>query len=234
MGSTGTLRGVITYSGNPQPMVLDRSKDPNCTTVGSRPRYEGWFVGGEGRTLGNVIVEIARGPKAWKERPRSSTPSTLLIEEVGCEFVPRVFAVRAGTTLEFRNRDQTSHNVHFYGESNQVRGLDNVAHPAGAPNLSRKLGLPEESPVYFKCDIHPWMTAYGRVLDHDDFAVTAKDGAFEFKNLPPGRYVVQAWHEHFSDPVRRTVEVKSGESTVISATGFPFGGEAPGDRPRPK
>jgi len=220
--STGAIRGVIAYSGDPRPAMLDRSKDPGCTTDGSGPRTEGWFVGGEGRTLGNVIVEIARGPNAWRDRPRGATPGNLVIEEVGCEFVPRVFAVRAGTTIEFKNSDPVAHSVHFYGLANQGRGRDHVAHPAGTPNLPWKLDLPEESPIRFRCDIHPWMTAFGRVLDHDDFVVTAKDGAFEFKNLPPGKYVVNAWHESFSDPMKMRVEVKAGETTVAGAKSFPF------------
>src|SRR6185436_12762175 len=46
-----------------------------------------------------------------------------------------------------------------------------------------------------KCDVHPWMVGYVGVLPHPFFAVTGADGSFELKNVPPGDYVLEAWHE---------------------------------------
>lgn len=42
------------------------------------------------------------------------------------------------------------------------------------------------------CSVHPWMTAYAGVLDHPFYAVTGPDGRFEIKNLPKGKYVLEA------------------------------------------
>ena len=39
------------------------------------------------------------------------------------------------------------------------------------------------------------MNAHVGVLDHPFFAVSAKDGKFEIKGLPPGKYTIEAWHE---------------------------------------
>jgi len=49
--------------------------------------------------------------------------------------------------------------------------------------------------VPFKCDVHGWMNAYVGVMDNPYYAVTAKDGSFELKSLPPGTYTIAAWHE---------------------------------------
>ena len=49
--------------------------------------------------------------------------------------------------------------------------------------------------VPFKCDVHGWMNAWVGVLDHPYFAVTGSDGAFDMSDLPPGDYVIEAWHE---------------------------------------
>ena len=49
--------------------------------------------------------------------------------------------------------------------------------------------------VPFKCDVHGWMNAYVGVVDHPYFAVTDKGGKFELKDLPPGTYTIEAWHE---------------------------------------
>jgi hypothetical protein len=54
-----------------------------------------------------------------------------------------------------------------------------------------------EVPIRFKCDVHKWMGAYTGVFNHPFFAVTNDQGAFEIKNLPPGNYVIEAWHEKY-------------------------------------
>jgi len=43
--------------------------------------------------------------------------------------------------------------------------------------------------------VHPWMSACVGVMDHPFYDVSGKGGAFEIENLPPGDYVVGAWHE---------------------------------------
>ncbi len=49
--------------------------------------------------------------------------------------------------------------------------------------------------VPLKCDLHPWMNAYVGVVPHPYYAVTRDGGKFELKNLPPGTYTIEAWHE---------------------------------------
>jgi hypothetical protein len=46
----------------------------------------------------------------------------------------------------------------------------------------------------FKCDVHNWMFAYAGVANHPYFAVTGKDGTFTLKNVPPGKYTLEAVH----------------------------------------
>jgi hypothetical protein len=46
-----------------------------------------------------------------------------------------------------------------------------------------------------KCNIHRWMHAFIGVVDHPYFAVSGPTGKFEIRNVPPGDYVIEAWHE---------------------------------------
>jgi hypothetical protein len=71
--------------------------------------------------------------------------------------------------------------------------------------------------VPFKCDVHPWMSAYAGVLDHPFFSVSNDKGEFEIKNLPPGTYTIEAWHEKFGT-LTQTVTVKPGETKQIEFT----------------
>ncbi len=71
--------------------------------------------------------------------------------------------------------------------------------------------------VPFKCDVHGWMNAYVGVLDHPYFAVTHDGGRFELKNLPPGTYTVEAWHEKLGTQTQR-VTLAEKESADITFT----------------
>ena len=65
-----------------------------------------------------------------------------------------------------------------------------------------------------KCNIHPWMKAYVGVISHPYFAVTGDDGSFELKDLPPGDYTIQVWHEKYGTQEQQ-VTVAPQESQEI-------------------
>jgi uncharacterized protein (DUF2141 family) len=65
--------------------------------------------------------------------------------------------------------------------------------------------------VHFKCDIHPWMSAYVGVVDNPFYQVTGDDGTFSLKGLPAGTYVVEAWQERYGTQ-DITVTVGAGEA----------------------
>jgi hypothetical protein len=57
------------------------------------------------------------------------------------------------------------------------------------------------------------MKANVGVLAHPYFAVTAKDGSFSIKNLPPGSYTLVAWHETLGEKTQNiTVGAKESKS----------------------
>ena len=70
------------------------------------------------------------------------------------------------------------------------------------------------------CDVHPWMGCYIGVYTHPFFAVTGKDGTFELKGLPPGKYVIEAWHETFGTQTA-TIEVAIDETKEYDFTFAP-------------
>ena len=71
--------------------------------------------------------------------------------------------------------------------------------------------------IEIKCDIHPWMRAYLGVFDHPYFAVSAADGGFTLKNLPPGEYTIEAWHERFGVQTQKiTLGAKETKEIVFT------------------
>ena len=45
------------------------------------------------------------------------------------------------------------------------------------------------------CNVHPEMEAYVIVLQTPYYGVSTKDGSFEIKNVPTGKYELKIWHE---------------------------------------
>ena len=64
---------------------------------------------------------------------------------------------------------------------------------AGGPDLTYTFDKPEPF-LKFQCDVHPWMFAWVSVFDHPYFAVSAADGKFTIKNVPAGKYTLEAVH----------------------------------------
>jgi hypothetical protein len=81
----------------------------------------------------------------------------------------------------------------------------------------------EEVLIPVKCNVHPWMKSYIGVLRHPFFAVTGSDGSFTFQGLPPGDYVIEAWHEKYGTTEQKVTlaakETKTIEFTFTGAGG---------------
>ena len=71
--------------------------------------------------------------------------------------------------------------------------------------------------VPFKCDVHGWMNAYVGVLDHPYFATTDDKGSFDIKNLPPGTYTIEAWHEKLGT-MQQKITVGAKETKDVAFT----------------
>ena len=105
-------------------------------------------------------------------------------------------------TLKVLNGDNTNHNIHFLPKKNQQY---NFSQPKKDLKKGRDLTLMAEDVFKVKCDVHPWMGCRIGVFTHPFFAVTGKDGTFELKNVPPGTYVIEAWHEKFGSVTMNVV-----------------------------
>jgi hypothetical protein len=102
-----------------------------------------------------------------------------------------VQAVTLGTPLTLMNNDAILHNVHA-NETGMT--VFNVAMPI----KGQKLPIPMRKPGLMKlqCDAgHTWMNGWIYVFEHPYFAVTDDKGAFTIKDVPPGEYTVELWHE---------------------------------------
>lgn len=203
----GSITGTVTWKGAaPARPMLDRMSDPVCA---ANPRASEDVVVDKGRVK-DVLVRIKIGTAGTHTAP--TTPVVVVQDQ--CMYGPRVVGVVAGQTLEIRNGDPTFHNVRGNRGGKVVW---NLAQPAQAPALTRsELGQPGDV-VDLHCDVHPWMAAWVAIQDHPYFAVTGADGTFTIKGVPPGSYILEAWHPVLGITSTK-VKVKKGKATKATFT----------------
>lgn len=192
---TGTIQGRTIFAGNPDKYlpvpVFPDERFAFCASV-PQPLLQEYAVVNRGThpmTLRNVVVWIQARPDANK----SLIPTEpVLLEQRDCRFAPRVVALRAGQTLRVVNRDPDLLNVH-----SSPRVNEELHYNIAQQGASRDFTFVSERPFPVKQDVHPWMIAWVAVFDHPFFAVTGEEGSFKLADVPPGNYILEAWHETF-------------------------------------
>ena len=186
--SAADVTGKVVLKGTPKAeLTIDMASDPKCGALHSKPITTRHYVVGAGGGLANVFVYVKSGAKP-SGSPPADTP--LLLDQIGCEYMPYVTGVQVNQKFKIKNSDPTMHNVHPLPTANKEF---NFAQPV-KDQVNEKVFDKTEVAVKFKCDVHPWMFAYVGVLDHPYFAVTDKDGNFKISGLPNGKYTVEAYH----------------------------------------
>ena len=219
--AAGTVQGHVRLSGPPPGNTIIRmGVDPRCSQMngGKRVVQETVVTITDG-SLANVFANLT-GPF-----PPSLPPADpVTIDQRRCIYAPRVVGARVGQTLEFRNSDETLHNVH----SLSIKDNDfNVGQPVKGAVYRFQLKR-EEVMLHVKCDVHRWMTTYIGVVNHPYFAVSNEGGAFTIAGVPAGTHTIQVWHERYG-PLTERVTVNAGETTTVD---FAYSGTEKPSAPR--
>jgi plastocyanin len=146
------------------------------------------------------------------------TPRDATIAMTGREFVPHVRVILAGGHVAFPNQDPFSHNVFSNAEAGP---FDLGLYRRGA---SRVANFPRAGiyPVY--CNIHSRMVSFVIAVPSPLVAMVAADGRFTFADVPPGTYLLHAWHERAGARVTREIVVPAsgltGERVVLDTRAY--------------
>ena len=203
------ITGKITLAGTPPPEreLSEVKANADCGKLHKEVPKTRFFVVGPNKELADVVVSL----KGISGKSAGESAQPVLIDQVACEYSPYVTAVQTKQKIKVRNSDPFMHNVHPVPAAPGNKESNKAQMPK-APDFEYAFENPE-SFLKFKCDVHPWMFSYVTVFDHPYFAVSQKDGTFTIKNVPPGKYTIEAVHRK-APPVTKEIEVKDANVTA--------------------
>jgi len=208
--SAADIVGTITLKGTPpaEKDITPLMDNPDCAAMynGKMPTTHFYVVGPNGE-FADVVVSL----KGVTGKSTGDSAAPAVLDQKGCLYSPGILAIQTNQKIIVKNSDTCIHNVHC---SPTVDGnpAHNDVQMAGGPDLTYTFPKPEMF-LKFQCDVHPWMFAWVSVFDSPYFAVSDKDGKFVIKNVPPGKYTVEADHRKLGAQTQ-DVEVADKDATV--------------------
>ena len=212
-GNEGTITGKVSFDGAaaPESKPIDMAADAACAAKNPNAVAEDVVV--KNGAVEYVFVYIKDGQTTEGNKKLDSfkwdAAGDAALDQSGCHYVPHMVAVQVGQKLNVTNSDPTTHNVNVQPKNNDAF---NQAQGQSAPPITAVFKRPEVL-IPVKCNQHPWMKAWVGVTKHPFSAVTKEDGTFTIKNVPPGTYTLEAWHEKFGT---KTAQVKVDSKGTVT------------------
>src|ERR1700684_3916194 len=209
--TVGTVSGQPKMDGlAPKMAKIDMSQDPAC-----KGGNEAENVVVDNGNLANVFVYIKDG---LRSRTLRVPKDPVVLDQSGCKYHPHVLGVMTGQTVQIKNDDQTTHNIHPTPKDNREW---NESQPPSSPAIEKNFAR-EEIMLPVKCNQHPWMKMYINVVKSPFYAITDKSGKYEIKGLPPGDYTIAFVHEKLGEQDQK-VTVAAKETKTVDQS-FKAGG----------
>ena len=167
--------------------------------------------------VGSTVVYLT--PAAGAAAPAAAAHDTVRIAMRERTFVPHVRAVPVGGAVAFPNEDPFSHNVF----SNAELGPFDLGLYRRGRSRAQTFARPGVYAIY--CNIHARMAAYVVAVATPYYTLVDHDGRFALPNVPPGSYVLHAWHERAGEvtrPVTVTPEGAADLRLTLDAARFVF------------
>jgi plastocyanin len=201
--TVATISGTVKFDGAaPKASKIDMSQDPGCK--GANQAENVVVTGGD---LANVFVYVKDG---LGSRTFDVPKDPVVLDQQGCRYHPHVLGVMTGQTVQIKNDDPTTHNIHPTPKDNREW---NESQPPSSPAIEKSFAR-EEIMLPVKCNQHPWMKMYVNVVKNPFFAVTGMDGKYEIKGLPPGDYTIAFLQEKLGEQDQKVTVAAKETKTV--------------------
>jgi plastocyanin len=175
-------------------------------------------VGWAGDIKGKVSVQGLKSPvniavyvDAITGKKFDAPTEHVVVDQKKMEFIPHVVVILQGTTVDFTNSDPVGHNVYWPSISGNKKLTHNLGTWPKGDKKSFQFNDMGVAPLL--CNVHPEMSGYVVVVATPYFAVTDKDGNYEIKNVPAGKYTLKTWSED-GKPTTQSVDVTESGATA--------------------
>lgn len=202
-----TLTGTVIFEGIP-PKGKKLNLPAACAKNFQGDAYSNEVIVHD-KKVQNVLIRVVSGleGKTFTDIPSEEVE----LDQRGCIYTPRVVGARVGQKVTFINSDPLFHNVRSVTNVNQKF---NMAMPHKGQRETKIFNKPELF-LQAKCSVHPWMGAYVAIMDNPFFSVTNANGEFSIKDLPPGTYTIEAWHEVFGTQKKEITITENGIEPLV-------------------
>ncbi len=155
---------------------------------------------------GNAVVYIDKIPGKSFSAPKEHAK----MDQKNLAFVPHVLPILAGTTVDFVNSDDVLHNVFSPDKCADKFNLGSWPKGQSKSFTFKEPGCAST----LLCNVHPEMEGYVLVVETPYYAVSAKDGSYTIKDVPPGKYTLKIWHEKLKAQETSVEVPEKGSATV--------------------
>lgn len=193
----------------------------------------GWGHAQQAGTVAGRVTVLERGDKAatdvgqavvWLDGARRAgapvQPDTARVVAADKEFRPRVTVIPVGGTVSFPNNDAFDHNVFSLS---QEAPFDLGLYGRGQ---AKAVQFTKPGIIRVYCNVHAQMSAFVVVPASPWYAQPGADGSFTIANVPPGEYMLQAWHQRAAAFAAQTIRVGAngvaGLDLKLDARGYKF------------
>ena len=195
----------------PLPVEAPAAAPASATAAGAS---SGNIVGTVARSGGATAVVVLEPKTARVFFAQSEKP---VMDQAGLTFGPELLLVRTGQPVEFRNNDDTLHNVHVTHEETRTPAF-NVAIPTAN---SYTYTFERDGFYRVGCDIHPSMAASIFAASTPYTTLADSDGGFTFTDVPAGGWTVTVYTA--GKRLQKDVDVKGGVTEVTVEERHLFG-----------
>ena len=227
----GSISGKVTMTaGKPIPKGFNLITFPDPVYCGRISTGTGWrilkeFEVADDGGLKDTVVWLSDAT-----RGKSFKFETPTVEARDCRFLPFVTVVHDRSEVVIMNMDPVMHDIQAYETSSLgPRVLFNTPLPmnphhkraAGAESHEHLAGQPVKETIHMtkgrkffvmQCGFHAYMESWGLAVENPYYQLTSGDGTFSLKDVPPGEYVLTAWHPGIGTVLEKKVSVQAKDT----------------------
>ena len=167
--------------------------------------------GGPPSDVGQAVVWLTG------DQAPAGTPATVEIATEDKQFVPRLIVVPRGSTVAFPNHDPFNHNVFSVSPEGP---FDLGLYGRGT---AKSVRFDRAGVIKVYCNVHASMRGLVVVQETSLYAQPGADGSFRLDRVPPGDYILHAWHERapeVTSPLKVTESAMAPVPVTLDGRGY--------------